>query len=171
MSLSTTFDDSRLTLHASTAADLMTPDPVSISAEATVRDGISLLTDRGFSAAPVIDAAGRPVGVLSRTDLLVHERETIHHVPEVPDYFHRSELTLDSGEKLDWGFHVEGYDDTRVGDVMTPLVFSVRPTAPARRAVEEMVGWRIHRMFVVDEDGVLVGVISALDVLKDLLGN
>ena len=35
--------------------------------------------DRGFSAAPVIDAAGRPVGVLSRTDLLVHEREQTHH--------------------------------------------------------------------------------------------
>ncbi len=38
-------------------------------------EAVLLLTDRGFSAAPVIDDAGRPVGVVSRTDLLVHDRE------------------------------------------------------------------------------------------------
>jgi CBS domain-containing protein len=31
-----------------------------------------------------------------------------------------------------------------------------------------MVAFKIHRLFVVDEDGVLVGVISAFDVLRKL---
>src|SRR5690606_26266365 len=50
-----------LTLSARTAADLMTPSPVSISQHATVKEAAAFLTTRGFSAAPVIDDAGRPV--------------------------------------------------------------------------------------------------------------
>ena len=57
-------------LDARTAEDLMTSNPVSIRASATLSEAVTFLTDRGFSAAPVIDEAGRPLGVISRTDLL-----------------------------------------------------------------------------------------------------
>jgi CBS domain-containing protein len=50
----------RLTLAADTAEDLMTPNPVSISTNATIHEAIALLVDKGISAAPVIDRAGRP---------------------------------------------------------------------------------------------------------------
>lgn len=56
----------------------------------------------------------------------------------------------------------------KVSDVMTPAVFCVRPGTPAGKVVEKMLALRIRRLFVVDGDGVLVGVISAFDVLKSL---
>jgi CBS domain-containing protein len=158
----------RLSLNADTAAELMTPNPISIRDCATVREAVALLTDRGFSAAPVIDASGRPVGVLSRSDILVHDREKVEYVSPVPEYYARSDLTTESGEPLRQGFQVEKVDATEVRDLMTPVVFSVPPDAPARRVVEDLVGWKVHRVFVVDETGVLVGVISALDVLRRL---
>jgi CBS domain-containing protein len=34
--------------------------------------------------------------------------------------------------------------------------------------IKGMVGLKIHQLFVVDEDGTLTGVISALDVLRHL---
>jgi CBS domain-containing protein len=52
------------------AADVMTPNPKSISALASVREAADFLRKHGIHTAPVIDEAGRPVGVLSRTDLL-----------------------------------------------------------------------------------------------------
>jgi CBS domain-containing protein len=55
----------------------MTPNPVSIREGATVREAVELLTGRGISGGPVIDEAGRPVGVLSRADILVHDREAV----------------------------------------------------------------------------------------------
>ena len=158
----------RLTLNAETAADLMTPNPVSIRDVATVREAIALLTDRGFSAAPVIDHTGRPVGVLSRSDILVHDREKVEYATPVPEYYSRSDLTTGSGESLGKGFQVEKADTAQVRDIMTPVVFSVPPDAPARRVVEDLVGWKVHRLFVVDDSSVLVGVISALDVLRHL---
>jgi len=34
--------------------------------------------------------------------------------------------------------------------------------------IEDMLGLRVHQLFVVDQDQVLVGVISTLDVLRHL---
>jgi CBS domain-containing protein len=157
-----------LTLRAETAADLMTPNPVSISANASLRAAITMLADKGYSAAPVISAAGLPIGVLSRSDILVHDRETVTYAGKRPEYYEEPEPVLPTGERLPSGFEVEVTDQTLVRDLMTPVVFSVAPDTPAADVVRDMLALRVHRLFVVDEDGVLVGVISALDVLRHL---
>lgn len=157
-----------LCLRPQTAAELMTRNPVSIREDASVKEAIALLIDRGYSAAPVIDEAGRPVGVLSRTDIIVHDRERVEYVPPVPEYYERTELTTRAKERLGAGFQVERVDATSVRDIMTPAVFSIGPNTPASRVVTEMLALNVHRLFVVDVNGVLVGVISALDVLRAL---
>src|SRR5262245_24461322 len=144
----------RLCLAADTAAEMMTPTPVSVRADASVQEVIVLLTDKGYSAAPVIDAAGRPVGVLSRSDILVHDRETAAHLERHPEFYHQAELMTETGESLKEGFQVERVDPTRVRDLMTPAVFSVAPDTPAAKVVSEMLALRVHRLFVVDRDGV-----------------
>lgn len=158
----------RLTLYATTAADLMTLSPVSLRADATVREAVSLLVDKGFSAAPVIDEAGRPVGVLSRSDVVVHDRETVRYAHPVSAYYEATDLRAPSGENLGAGFQVEEVDPTLVRDIMTPVVFSVAPDTPARTVVSEMLALKVHRLFVIDHEGVLVGLISALDLLRHL---
>ena len=97
---------------------------------------------KGFSAAPVIDEAGRPVGVLSYTDVLVHQGESTSAKAEKPP--------------------------VRVADVMTPAVFSVTTTTPAAKVVEELVGLNVHQVYVMDEKHTVIGVVTALDVLKRL---
>jgi len=157
-----------LVLHADTAADLMTPNPLSIEDVATLREAVNFLIDKGFSAAPVIDEAGRPVGVLSRADILVHDREEVDHMSQVPEYYQKSELTARVGKGNAENFQVERVDRTLVRDIMTPVVFSITPGAPVSRVVHDLVSLKVHRLFVVDEAGVLVGVISVLDVLRRL---
>jgi len=143
---------SRLVLRPRTAAELMTPNPMSIQAEATVAEAVAVLTDRGYCAAPVIDEAGRPIGVLSRADLLVHDRERMTH-------------HLKRAEKVPEGFELEETDPTLVADVMTPAVFSVTPETPAAEVVERMLGLNVHQLYVVDEGGALVGVIISRTVV------
>src|SRR5206468_12659328 len=77
----------QLCLYGETAADLMVPNPVSLREDATVHEAVALLTDKGFSGAPVIDEAGRPVGVVSRSDILVHDRETAHYLRPPSEYY------------------------------------------------------------------------------------
>jgi CBS domain-containing protein len=157
-----------LTLHARTAADLMTEHVVSISEDAPLHEAIAVLTDRGFSGAPVINEAGRPVGVIAQSDILVHDRNTTAFAKPVPEYYLRSDLRAEFGEDVG-GFQVEAVDRTLVRDVMTPVVFSVRPDAPARQVIEELLHLRVHRLFVIDRDGVLIGVIAMSDILRRML--
>ena len=89
----------RLTLHADLAGDMMVSNPVSIRQDASVNDAILLFTRKGFSVAPVIDAAGRPIGVVSRSDIMIHER------------------TIAQGDNA----------NALVRDLMAPAVFSVSP--------------------------------------------
>jgi CBS-domain-containing membrane protein len=152
---------------STTAADLMVRNPISLRADANIREALVLLTDKGFSAAPVIDDAGRPVGVLSRSDLLVHDRERGDYLPHSPAYFYEQELKTRKGDAVT-GFEVENVDPTTVRDLMTPAIFSVGPDTPAAKVVSEMLGLHVHRLFVVDQAGVLVGVISTMDILKHL---
>ena len=145
-SLPTVPRTSRLVLDPVCAADLMTPNPMSLRALATVPEAIAWLTEKGFSAAPVIDESDRPLGVVSRTDILIHERERL-----------RSPLASTD-------------DRTTVADIMTPAVFSVTPHTPVDRIVEQLLTLNVHQLYVVDEHAYLIGVISAHDVLRHLHG-
>jgi CBS-domain-containing membrane protein len=158
----------RLTLESDTAADIMSENPISLRGEATVREALALLTDHNYSAAPVIDQAGRPIGVLSRTDLLVHDREKSDYLETRPRSEDLERLRKKTGEKLGEEFHVERVDPTLVRDLMTPTVFSVKPDTPARQVVGELLTLKVHRLFVVDDSGALVGVISPYDILRHL---
>ena len=54
-----------------------------------------------------------------------------------------------------------GADEAPVRDVMSPGVIAVRPDADALQAAVLMVRCEMNRVFVVDEDGAPVGVVSS----------
>jgi CBS domain-containing protein len=138
-----------LILRGMSAADLMTPSAPSIRENAPIPDAIALFADRGVGAAAVIDPAGRPIGVVSRTDVLIHEREQ-------------------TGRGAAAGGPTGARDRARVGDVMTPAVFAVAPDYPADKVVADLLRLKVHQLFVVDAAGVLIGVVNAQDVLRHL---
>jgi CBS domain-containing protein len=146
----------------------MTPNPVSIGADATVKEAAAFFVEKGFSAAPVIDEAGRPIGVVSQSDIVVHDREKVEYVSANPDYYERADLSRRSPNALPAGFEVVDADRTQVRDIMIPVVFSVAPETPAHKVIEDMLGQKVHRLFVVGGDGVLVGIISTVDMLRHL---
>ncbi|MCX7699584.1 MAG: CBS domain-containing protein [Gemmataceae bacterium] len=154
----------RLILQADTAADLMSENPISLRADASVHEAIALMTDRGFAAAPVIDDTGRPIGVVSVTDILVHDREYARYLKSdatvTADLRDRSSLPDDMG--------IEIVDRTPISEIMTPAVFTIRPDAPASEVVRTMLARKVHHLFVADDSGVLVGVISMGDILRKL---
>ncbi len=118
--------------------DLMTPNPISVRHGITVREAAAFLAERGIDAAPVVNDAGRAIGVLSRSDVL-----------------------LAAGA---------GVDGAPVREVMSPGVIAVRPNDDALHAFEAMTRYLVRRVFVTDDEGVPVGVVSAGDLFRALLG-
>jgi CBS domain-containing protein len=141
----------------------MTANPLSLREDIPIREAVAFLVDRGISGAPVIDEAGRPVGVLSQTDVLVHDREEVEHLAG-------TELEYGTPLPRHWWnqFQIERVDTTPVRDLMTPAVFCVGADTPAAGVVEQMRELNVHRLFVVDDAGVLVGVVTAMDIVRHL---
>src|ERR1700739_5112324 len=52
------------------AMDVMTTDVITVDPDTTVQALATLLAERGISGAPVVDASGRLVGIISEGDLL-----------------------------------------------------------------------------------------------------
>jgi CBS domain-containing protein len=151
-----------LVLTAQTAEELMVPNPISLREDATIPEAVALMTDRGFTAAPVIDEAGRPIGVLSRTDVLIHEREQVRHALPA------EEISTEGRRSRHEGYSIEIADSTLVRDIMTPTLFTVNVSTSAADVVKRMCDLKVHQLFVVDDDDSLVGVVAALDIVRSL---
>jgi CBS domain-containing protein len=142
----------------------MTQNPKCINEDATIRESAAALTDARVSALPVINNNGGLVGVLSRADL-------VRFAGELGDLkiptSNLSPEEVDAAETRR-GFHVETIDRTPVSKIMTPVVYVVRPEANLASVVDQMLKRRVHRLYVIDSKGGLVGVVSTLDLLRSL---
>jgi CBS domain-containing protein len=143
----------------------MTPNPITVCASAPMKEAVAIMVERGVSAVPVVDEDGKPVGVLSQTDIVIHDHNKPAHA--VPEYYTTTDAVT-GGTRLLTRFPPGSAESTRVHELMTPTVFAVRPNDSVMRVVGDMVAFKIHRLFVVNVNGVLLGVISAFDVLRKL---
>lgn len=149
-----------------TLEQIMHRDVLCVRRELAIESLGALFLERGISGAPVVDEQGRPIGVVSKTDLvrLMLDGEAW---PEAPGSKERPIAQTNRGVKYDLGsgFHLERGPRATVGDIMTPMVISLPADAKVSQAAALMAYEGIHRLVVVDAHGRVVGVISALDVL------
>ncbi len=154
------------------ARTVMTSPVISVPREASVEEAARILTEAGISGAPVVDARGALVGVVSRFDLDawlagVHGRLARHGA-----YYAASALRWARGDR-DRDDEDEPDLEAAVDDVMTPELICVDGEAPLSDVVELMSTRRIHRVLVTDGGKAtdpLLGVVTTLDVIDALAG-
>ncbi|MCK6544522.1 CBS domain-containing protein [Myxococcota bacterium] len=144
-------------------SEVMTSDVVCVHPDLAIEVLIETMLDRGFSGAPVVDKEGRPVGIVSKTDLLreLHERGDTHEVDP-------ARLRTKSGRQfaVRTGYHVSELSRATVGDVMMPVAFTLSESAPISQAAALMSFEGVHRVPVVSMAGTVVGIVSSLDILR-----
>jgi CBS domain-containing protein len=135
---------------ARTVADLMRRNPVTVAADATLREVIRLLLHHGIRGCPVTERGGKLVGTVSVTDLLWLSEELVPVAPDSPRWSARARAAL---------------DERTVRDIMTPDAFGIG----ADRDVAELSAFfsktGLHRALVLEE-GELVGIVSISDLLE-----
>lgn len=172
--------------------DIMAHDIISVPSDLPVAELVSALDRAGITGAPVVEADGRLVGVITVRDVIRLTRE-ISEVPEAARWgvgaavdpedptasgfvdvpldaeFH-AYLVMPGGGFVDLKDRIrrmpatalEGYT---VRDIMTEDPVQVRPSTDVGTLARLLVDRKIHRALVVDE-GRLVGIVSATDVLR-----
>ncbi len=142
------------------ARDLMTTEVVTVPPATPATSLARLLADRGISAAPVTDAEGRLLGIVTEADLL----RRLAGAEDKPAGWLRR-LFRDPDRQAEQYARTHGME---ARDVMTDEVVSVEPDATAEHCAHLMEERRVKRLPVV-RDGRLAGVVSRADLLRAVL--
>jgi CBS domain-containing protein len=145
------------------AMDVMTTNVITVGPNTSVQEVATLLSERGISGVPVVDAQDRVVGIVSEGDLLHRvETGTERRVQR------RRSWWLDrigSDEDLARDY-VKSHGRT-VKDVMTREVISVTDTTELADIATLLETKGIKRVPVV-RDGKLVGIVSRANLVRAL---
>jgi len=145
------------------AEDIMNPDVLTVREDALVRDLALFLTEHEISGAPVVDANGRPVGVVSETDIVSVDRAGRKDAADPAPYYLRAFENRYAIESLR-GLRVE-QEALTVGDIMTPVVISVGRDMPVSQIARLMLNDHIHRVIVRDGESI-AGIVTSFDMLR-----
>ncbi len=135
--------------------ELMTREVVTVGVDASYREVVALMDRHRVSALPVLDADGRPVGIVSSADLILKQDPAVR------------ETGPPSGARA----HVEQVKAaaTTAGTLMTTPLLTVRPHQTVAQAVRLLHHFGIKHLPVVDDQDRLVGIVSRGDLLRVFL--
>jgi CBS domain-containing protein len=122
-------------------SDLMQADLETVSPDTSVNDVFVTLAESRVSALPVVDGAGRLVGVISKTDIVASEEDAEGQAG-------RAAL----------------FETTLVRDLMTSPALTIAADASIQDAARQMLSTGVHRLFVTTDQRA-IGVISITDIL------
>ena len=131
----------------SVVAEIMTPNPVTVTPRNAIRTAVNLMREVGCRRLPVVDR-GRLVGIITDRDLRRAANSPIVVREQWYDNF-----ILD---------HIE------VGSCMTPNPLTIEPSATIAEAARTMRDHKIGGLPVVI-DGQLTGIITETDLLDFLI--
>ncbi len=149
-----------------TAKDIMTTEVLKVNKDWPVEELTEFLVENCISGAPVVDDNDELVGVVSLTDVARYDMlsgETVQ-IERPPNYYLEALEERYAMEDI-VRFRIKNASSVTVADIMTPVTFKVHPDTPLPEVADTMIRGRIHRVLVTD-NGQVVGIITALDMLK-----
>jgi CBS domain-containing protein len=155
------------------ARDLMSADVLRLDPSTPIERAIEILDENEISGAPVTDADGRLVGVLSARDVTRTEHVRSGRIEANRGDFSMSDPVGDGEEdesnedvvlgREDFSPAVAGADT--VGNWMNRHVVTVDPDASVRLVCRKMYEEHVHRVIVAKDDKV-EGIITTFDVVR-----
>jgi CBS domain-containing protein len=145
------------------AQDVMTTNVISVAPSTSVRELAGLLCEHGISGAPVVDAAGQLVGIVSEGDLLHRAETETERRTEKRRARWLETLATDRELARDY---VKSHART-VGEIMVRPVITVTPETELNEVADILETRRVKRVPVV-RDGKVVGIVSRANLVRAL---
>jgi CBS-domain-containing membrane protein len=127
--------------------EIMSRDPVCVRPDLDIAEVVNLIVGRHIGCLPVVNQRGRPIGIITKYDL-VEQLDAAMHLAA-------------GGCPLPTDLRVRTADD-----VMMPIALTLDEHASVAHASSMMVSEEMHHILVVSDDGTLVGIVSAKDIVR-----
>jgi CBS domain-containing protein len=145
--------------------DIMDASPATVTRDTPVEELVAVLREHSLPGVPVVDGAGRCVGIVTEADLVLPDDQGDLHLPHYINLFGGT-VFLESLGRYEQRLR-KAFAST-AEDMMTRDPDTVSPDADAKEAARLIHDTGHNRLPVVDADGRLVGMVTRLDVLGAL---
>lgn len=146
-----------------TAKDIMTREPITVTLETTVEKLAATLWEKGISGAPVVDAGGGLVGVVSESDLIDQNKKV--HIPTVVTILD-SVIFLENPAKVEK--EIRKMAGITVADIYTRDPITIGEDTPLEEVASIMSEKHVHTLPVLNAAGRLVGVVGKRDIIRTM---
>ena len=138
-------------------ATIMSKDVVSVTYATELAEAWDLMRSHAVHALPVIDRARRVIGVVTRSDFLLHAGLREHHGlgPRLRAFLARTA-------------HSHSDKPEVVGQIMSEPAITAHDTAPVIELVPLMSDAGVHHVPIVDAERRLVGMVTQADLVASL---
>jgi CBS domain-containing protein len=143
-----------------TAGEIMTKKIITVTPEMGVEELASLLWENKIGGAPVVDAQGQLLGVVTESDLIDQNKKV--HIPTVLSILD-SMIFLESPAKLDQ--EIKKMTGTKVEDIFSRNPVTVNEDTTLEELASIMADRKVHTLPVTSA-GRLVGVIGKSDIIR-----
>ena len=144
------------------AQDIMTKDVITVHPQTPVRELATLLLNHKISGVPVVDEAGKVLGVVTESDLIFQNKKV--HLPTAVAIL-AAFLFLDRPEQLEQ--EMKKIAGSMACDICSAELISVTPETPLDELATLMAEKKIHTLPVLD-GGKLAGVIGKSDIIRTI---
>ena len=145
--------------------EVMSVDVLTFAPGDNVMDAMRTMLVRDVDGAPVVDADGTIVGLLSTADLIVEEARV--HLPTVITLL-GAYIELPSSKKK-FDHDVEKALGSTVGEVMGEPAPTLAPDDTVEHAATIMHEQGADRLPVVDASGALIGIVARGDIVRAIV--
>ena len=145
-----------------TARDMMTRNVVTVKKDQPISDLSKLFIENHFNGVPVLDDAGKVIGVVTQSNLIEQNKNL--HIPTVIALFD-AVLFLESEKKFE--SDVKKLTGSKIEDIYHKNPITVSPDTDLSEITTIMAEKDVHTLPVLEDDK-LVGIIGKKDVIRAL---
>lgn len=120
--------------------DIMTKEVFYIDNKSSIKEAYDLLHEKKIAQIPVISFGKKIVGMISKKIILNLIMADIENIQNVLD--------------------------RKIEDIFLPEIITAEPISDIRRVAKVMIDFKLDAIPIVDEESILLGIVSKTDILK-----
>ena len=120
--------------------DIMTRDCTTIDSKQTIKEAYDILKELNISQVPVVTFGKKIQGLIDNKTILNLILENLDNTDEILN--------------------------RRIEDIYLPELITADPISDIRRVSKVMIDFKLHAIPIVDEEDIVIGIVSKTDIIK-----
>lgn len=141
-------------------SEIMTKEVISVKKDTPLKEAAGLLAKFRIHGFPVVDNSNKVVGIITESDFFTKDASNIY-LPTFLDFIRNGNANIPRGVDSK-----EIEKKTKIEDIMTSECLTVKPDLEVEQLIQLFKENNYNSLPVVDDQDVLTGIVTIMDVIK-----